>query len=110
MSPFFKSTAIILGAIVTLGAAGAASANPWQMNHPRRVEVNHRLDRIDRRIAEERREGELSRREAFHLRHEDRRIRMQERFDARYHRSHLTRAEYHHLNREEDRLSRHVGR
>ena len=110
MSPFIKTTAIIIGAIATLGAAGAASANPWQMHHPRRVEVNHRLNHIDHRIAVERREGELTRGEARDLRREGAGLRGQERFDARHDRSHLTRAEYRRLNREEDHLSRQVGR
>ena len=108
MSPFIKTTAIILGAIATLGAAGAASANPWQMHHPRRVEVNHRLDRIDHRIAFERRDGELSRGEARDLRREDAGLRGQERFYASHDRSHLTRGEFRRLNHEEDRLNRQV--
>ncbi len=105
---FMKTTAIIIGAIATLGAAGAASANPWQMHHPRRVEVNMRLARIDHRIAMERRDGELSRGQARELRHEDAGLRGEERFDASRDRSHLTRAEYRHINREEDRLNRQV--
>ena len=109
MNPIIKTTAIILGAIATLGAAGAASANPWQAHHPRRVEVNHRLNHIDHRIAVERREGELSRGQARDLRREDAGIRAQERFDASRDRSHITRGEDRRLNREEDRLSRQVG-
>lgn len=110
MSSLIKTTAIILGAIATLGAAGAASANPWQMHHPRRVEVNQRLERIDHRIGMERRDGELSRGQARDLRREDAGLRGQERFFASHDRSHLNRADYHRLNREEDHLSRQVGR
>ncbi len=110
MNSLIKTTAIILGAIATLGAAGAASANPWQMHHPRRVEVNHRLERIDHRIGMERRDGELSRGQGRDLRREDAGLRGQERFYASHDRSHLTRADYHRLNREEDHLSRQVGR
>jgi len=107
MSPIIKTTAIVLGAIFTLGAAaGAASAAPWQMHHPRRAEVNHRLDRLDRRIAFERHHGELTRGEARDLRREDAGIRGQERFYASHDRSHLTRYEDRRLNREEDHLSR----
>ena len=110
MTSIFKTTAIILGAIATLGAAGAASAHPWQMHHPRRVEVNARLNHIDHRIAMERRDGELTRGQARDLRREDAGLRGQERFYASHDRSHLTRAEYHRLNREEDRLGRQVRR
>ena len=110
MSPFIKTTAIIIGAIAMIGAAGAASADPWQASHPRRVEVNHRLNPIDHRIAMERRDGELGRGQARDLRREDAGLRGQERFYASHDRSHLTRANYRHLNREEDHLSRQVGR
>ena len=110
MKLLIKTTAIILGALATLGAAGAASANPWQMHHPRRVEVNHRLNHIDHRISMERRDGELSRGQARDLRREDTGLRGQERFMASHDRSHLTRANYRRLNREEDHLSRQVGR
>ena len=110
MSPFIKTTAIIIGAVAMIGAAGAASADPWQAHHPRRVEVNHRLNHIDHRIAMERRDGELNRGQARDLRREDAGLRGQERFYASHDRSHLTRGEYHRLNREEDHLSRQVGR
>jgi hypothetical protein len=110
MTRFIKTAAIIIGAIATLGVAGAASANPWDAHHPRRVEVNHRLAHIDRRIAFERRDGELTRGQARDLRREDAGIRGEERFDASHHRSHLTRTEDRRLNREEDRLNRQVRR
>ena len=110
MSPFIKTTAIVIGAIAMIGAAGAASADPWQAHHPRRVEVNHRLNHIDHRIAMERRDGELGRGQARDLRREDAGLRGQERFYDSHDRSHLPRTDYHRLNREEDHLSRQVGR
>ena len=110
MTSIFKTTAIIIGAIATLGAAGAASAHPWDMHHPRRVEVNARLNHIDHRIAMERRDGELSHGQARDLRREDAGLRGRERFYASHDRSHLTRAEYRRLNHEEDRLGRQVRR
>ncbi len=110
MTSILKTTAIILGAIATLGVAGAASAHPWEMHHPRRVEVNVRLNHIDHRIAMERRDGELGRGQARDLRREDAGLRGQERFYASHDRSHLTRAEYRHLNREEDHMGRQVRR
>jgi hypothetical protein len=58
----------------------------------------------------ERREGEISRAQAHDLRAEDRGIRGQERYFASHHRSHLTRAEHRRLNREENGVSRQIGR
>ncbi len=49
MRLFIKTTAIILGAIATLGAAGAASAHPWHDHRPHRVIVVHHEREIWRR-------------------------------------------------------------
>ncbi len=108
MTQLLTKTLIALGAIASLaGTAGIASAaTPWQIHHPHRVEVNLRADRLDHRIAMERREHELTRGQARDLRREDAGIRAQERFDASRDRSHLTRAEDRRLNREENGLNR----
>ncbi len=110
MTSFMTTATLVLGAITLMGAAGAASAHPWMMHHPRRVEVNMRLERIDHRINMERRDGELTRGQARDLRLEDRGLRGEERFYASHDRSHLTRGEYRRLNRQEDRLNREAGR
>lgn len=97
--------------VLTAGVASAAMAEtPWQAHHPRRVEVNHRLDHQFRRIRAERREGELTRSQARYLHTEDRGIRAQERFDASRNHGHLTRGEQRRLNREENGVSRQIGR
>ena len=100
-----------LGAMSLLTAASAASAQtPWQHHHPRRVEVNHRLANQSHRIGMERREGEISRAQAHDMRMEDRGVRGQERYFASRHHGHLTRAEQRRLNREENGVSRQIGR
>ncbi|HKT53353.1 MAG TPA: hypothetical protein VJP88_02805 [Caulobacteraceae bacterium] len=107
----FKTPTLLaaIGVALSLGAAGAASATPWQAHHPRRVEVNHRLDNQQHRIREERRLGEISPAKAARLHRADYRIRMQERRFARHHGSHLTRAERAQLNHEENRVSHRIG-
>jgi len=92
------------------GTTGAAADTRWQAHHPWREQVNHRLMHQSHRIAMERRDGEISRSEARDLRAEDRGLRVQERFDASHHRGHLTRAEHRRLNREENGVSRQIGR
>ena len=102
---------IIAAAGLTLaaGAAGAASAEtPWQAHHPRRVEVNHRLGRINHSIRIERREGDLTAAQARRLHERAYMIRMQERHFAWRHGSHLSRYEQARLNHEETQLHRHV--
>jgi hypothetical protein len=45
----------------------AAANGHWVQNHPRRAEVNGRLANQNRRIFQERREGEISRGQALQL-------------------------------------------
>ncbi len=104
-------TLLIAAAGLTLaaGAAGAASAEtPWQAHHPRRVEVNHRLERQNHEIRHERRAGELTPAQARRLHERDHMIRMQERRFARNHDSHLTRQEQARLNHQENAVHRHI--
>jgi len=111
MKTSIKAVIIALGMTGVVAAAGAASADtPWQAHHPRREEVNQRLDRQYHRITEERREGELTRAQVRDIRGEDRGIRDQERFDASHDGGHITRAEQRRLNREENGVSRQIGR
>jgi hypothetical protein len=98
------------GLSLAVGAAGAASAEtPWQAHHPRRVEVNHRLNHINRQIRFERRSGDLTAAQARRMHERAFAMRMQERRFARHHDSHLTRHEQVRLNHEENGLHRHVA-
>src|ERR1700692_724803 len=96
-------------AVLALGSAASASAETnWQEHHPRRVEVNHRLENQDRRIDREYREGKISLRRARFEHAEDRRIARQERFDARFDHGHNTRGEDQRLNHEENIVNRQI--
>ena len=98
------------GLSLAVGAAGAASAEtPWQAHHPRRVEVNHRLDHMNRQIRFEQRHGDITAARARRLHERDFALRMQERRFARHDGSHLTRHEQARLNHEEYGLHRHVA-
>ena len=97
------------GLTMAVGAAGAASADtPWQAHHPRREEVNGRLNHINRQIRVERRDGDLTAAQARRMHERDYALRMQERRFARHDGSHITRREQVRLNHEETRLHRHV--
>jgi hypothetical protein len=98
-----------IGVAISLGAAGAASATPWQAHHPRRVEVNHRLNNQFERIRQERKLGLISPAKAARLHAADYRIRTQERRFARHDGSHLTPAEQARLNHEQNRVSHRIG-
>jgi len=114
-TPMLKYTRKLLTvAAVSLSLAGFASASlaqtPWQKHHPRRVEVNSRLAHQNRRIHNERKEGEINGRQAARLHREDRTIRHEERAMARTNGGHLTKADQRALNQQENRVSHRIGK
>jgi hypothetical protein len=110
MNSTLKTLLAAAGLVVALaGAAGTASATPWQNHHPRRVEVNHRLANQFHQIRYERRTGQIGPVKAFRLHMADHRIRMQERWFGRRDHSHITRAEQARLNHMENRVSHRIG-
>jgi len=106
-----KLPVVALATIFVATSAGSAFAESrWDANHPRRDQVNDRLANQNRRINRERREGELSGRQARQLHREDHQIRHEERFMASQNGSHITRAEQVALNQQENHVSRQIGR
>lgn len=105
-------SAIILALASALGVSGIASASAatWQQRHPRRVEVNHRLANQDKRINHDLAQGKITAHQATRLHREDHMVRAGERFDARFDRSHLTRADQRSLNQDENGISRQIHR
>ena len=101
---------VFAGLFVAALATDAAAENRWQQNHPRRVEVNRRLNNLNRRIYEERREGEINRGQVRALHGEVHQLRREERGDARFDNSHITRPEQRSLNRQENAVGNQVGR
>src|ERR1700734_624284 len=90
-----------LGASLSLCGVASASAG-WAANHPRRVEVNHRLANQDARINRNYRDGRITAGQAAYLHGQDRALRSQERFDASFHGGHLTPGQQAALNRREN--------
>lgn len=110
----FTNGSRIAIAILTLGivagTAELANAETWNQAHPRRAEVNARLANQSRRINQERREGEITARQARALHAQDRFMRKEERFMARQNGGHITRSEQRSLNQQENAVSREIGR
>lgn len=110
----FTNDSRIAIAILTLsivaGATELANAETWHQAHPRRAEVNARLANQHQRINQERREGEITARQARALHAQDRFIRKEERFMAGQNGSHITRPEQRSLNQQENAVSREIGR
>jgi len=90
-------------------ASGASAATTWQDHHPRRVEVNTRLERQNVRIRDERRMHLITAHQARRLHVADYRTRMEERRMARHDGGHLTRVDHMRLNHRENRISHRIG-
>jgi len=101
-------------AAVALSLTGLASTSfaetAWQKSHPRRTEVNHRLANQNKRIHQERKDGQINGRQAARLHREDHAIRHEERTMARTNGGHVTKAEQHALNQQENQVSRQIGK
>jgi hypothetical protein len=100
----------LITAVAALGAASAYAETEWQKNHPRRTQVNKRLNNQNRRIHNEVKEGEISKAQAANLHRQDRQIRGEERAMASQNGGHITKQEQRTLNQQENGVSREIGR
>lgn len=91
-------------------AAPAMADTPWQAQHPRRAQINARLEHQDARIDQELRTGQITPARAARLHAADQRIRAEERQMAAMHGGHLSDREQARLNAEEDRVSHRIGK
>src|SRR5271156_2659564 len=108
-SGFAVATSIAALVAGTTGVAFAAETQ-WQKDHPRRTEVNSRLNNQNQRIKTERKEGEITKGQAAALHKQDRQIRKEERADASKNGGHITKQEQSSLNRQENTVSREIGK
>ncbi len=110
----FKTKAIVLAVSSTFVFAAAGSVfaadKDWKADHPRRAEVNKRLNNQDKRINQERKEGEITKGQAQALHKEDRQIRGEERAMASQNGGHITKQEQKTLNQQENAVSKQIGK
>ena len=103
--------ALTAGTLLSLGLSGTAMAETrWEKAHPRRDQVNNRLERQNARIHHERKEGELTAGQAAKLHKEDRQIRKEERLMASQKGGHITKQEQKTLNQQENAVSKQIGK
>jgi hypothetical protein len=95
---------IILSLGLVAGTTQLAAAGCVQ-NHPRRAEVNARLELQNWRIDQALKQGKISLDKADALRDQDQFIRKEERFDAKQNGGHITGAEQKALNQQENSVS-----
>ncbi|MBV8464445.1 MAG: hypothetical protein JO218_00750 [Burkholderiales bacterium] len=94
---------------LTLAANAFADETKWDKEHPRRDQVNDRLKNQDKRIKEERKEGEITKGQAAKLHKEDHQIRQEERDMASQNGGHITKQEQKTLNQQENKVSKQIG-
>ncbi len=103
------TTAIGTG-LALLVTTSAMADTKWQNHHPRREQVNNRLANQNRRIHQERKEGDITGAQAKALHQSDRAIRAQERAAAATNGGHITKAEQRTLNQELNANSGAIGK
>ena len=105
------AVAIMVVTIFLLGTmTNVFAETEWQKNHPRRKEVNKRLNKQDRRINKKVKKGEMTKSDAKRLHKEDGNIRQEERDMAKQNGGHITKQEQRALNQQENKNSREIGK
>jgi hypothetical protein len=106
-----QSLAASVLALALVGSGAAHSdETAWQKEHPRRTEVNHRLENQNKRIQTEVKDSKLSKSQAAGLHQEDHQIRTEERDMASQNGSHITKQEQGALNQQENGVSQQIGK
>lgn len=95
--------------MMTWGATGAMAESAWEQEHPRRAEVNARLNNQNKRIRDQVKEGELTKAQAAKLHRQDRQVRKEERMMSSQNGGHITKQEQRALNRQENAISKKIG-
>lgn len=105
---------LIATSLVALFAASAGSAiaseSRFEKHHPRRDQVNGRLQHQNQRIRTEVKEGELTKTQARKLHRKDQQIRKEERLMASQNNGRITKSEQKVLNQQENAVSKQIGK
>ena len=109
-----RSAKITISALLLAFAAASTGAmaadTQWEKDHPRREQVNDRLQNQDKRIDKEVKEGEITKAQAHKLHRKDRKIRQEERDMASMNGGHITKTEQKALNQQENAVSKDIGK
>jgi hypothetical protein len=104
-----RFVAAALAGVFALGTAGSAMAETqWQKDHPRRAEVNHRLNHQNKRIHNKVAQGKMTKGQAAALHRQDHQVRQEERDMASQDGGHITKQEQRTLNQQENQVSREI--
>ncbi|MBB5190839.1 hypothetical protein HNQ50_001562 [Silvimonas terrae] len=101
---------ISIATVSALLAGHVMADTQWQKDHPRREQVNSRLNNQDKRIHNEVKDGQITKAQAKSLHTQDHQIRQEERDMASHDNGHLTKADQHSLNQQENAVSHEIGK
>ena len=92
-----------------LAGTAMSTETTWEKHHPRRDQVNDRLENQNKRIAQEVKQGDLSQAQAAALHKDDHMIRQEERDMAKLDRGHITAVDQKALDQQENVVSKQIG-
>ncbi len=95
---------------LTAVAGNALAETQWQKDHPRRTQVNSRLNNQNKRIHNEVKDGQISKSQAKQLHGEDHAMRSEERTMASTDGGHITKTDQKALNQQENAVSKQIGK
>jgi len=105
---------MVLAAIATVGTLMAAPVfaqdTKWQKDHPRREEVNNRLNNQNKRITNEVKDGQINKAQAKNLRATDKNVRTEEKAMAANNGGHITKTDQKALNQQLNQNSQAIGK
>jgi hypothetical protein len=105
-----KILTVALGSLILFTSTNMMAGEKWKENHPRREQVNDRLNNQNKRIHQEVKEGEMTKQEASKLHKEDKQIRQEEKSMAAQNGGHITKQEQQTLNQQENAVSKEIGK
>ena len=108
-SKFYASVALV-SVLAGFGTSSYAENTKWEQNHPRRAQVNERLENQNHRITNEVKSGEITKSQAQALRQNDKNIRQEERDMASQNGGHITKSEQNVLNQQLNQNSTAIGK
>jgi hypothetical protein len=110
MNSRLYSSIALVAAVVGFSTFSYAENSKWEQNHPRRAQVNERLENQNRRITNEVKSGEINKSQAQALRQNDKNIRQEERDMASQNGGHITKTEQSALNQQLNQNSAAIGK
>ena len=110
MNKIIAALMVGLFAVSVNAFADVGTKGDFAKNHPRRAQVNHRLNNQNKRIHNEVKEGEMSKTQAAGLHKQDHQIRQEERSMASQNNGHITKQEQKTLNQQENGVSKEIGK